>query len=106
MILNGKGISLAVVYMGSLVSILFNKSIQCNWLFLNKTVSYCCEQWMTTLNVSQAVEDSAGTLLYTTYINMLCIVAVVGCIPMLSTQKNQNILSVIDCTHVGSATFS
>ena len=61
---------------------------------------------MTTLNVSQAVEDSPRTLLYTTYINMLCIVAVVGCIPMLSTEKIQNISSVIDCTHVGSATVS
>ena len=93
MILNGKEISLVVVYMGS---VMFPN-------FFNKS---SCEQWMTTLNVSQSVEDSPGTLLYTPYINMLCIVAVVGCIPMLSTQKNQNISSVIDCTHLGSATVS
>ena len=44
---------------------------------------------MTTLNVSRAVEDSPRTLLYTTYINMLCIVAVVGSIPMFSTQESE-----------------
>ena len=52
---------------------------------------------MTTLNVSRAVEGSPRTLLYTTYINMLCIVAVVGCIPMLSTQKLVSLKATAKC---------
>ena len=95
MILYGKGVSLVVVYMGTvLFSYFLTNQSNVAGCFKIKHVSYCCEQWMTTLNVSRAVEDSPRTLPYTTYINMLCIVAVVGCIPMLSTQKNQNISSV------------
>ena len=80
--------------MGILVTILFNKSIQCSWLFLNNTCFILLLAVDDYTKCERAVEDSPRTLLYTTYINMLCIVAVVGSIPMLSTQKNQNISSV------------